>query len=216
MRLKDDLIPFGFEIRRYAAENCKDLIRIHAAAFPGSMLTALGETVLRRYYEWLTSCPLVMALYIAASPIECLGFCAVSHGQTGNDFFRNNGLYLLTHLLGRPEQFLRKRFWLGIVSILLRCIEPNRIKRMQGKGTRSAGRGEARLTVIAVHPQFWGCGVAPALLLVAEKSARDHGYEQIGLTVNRDNARAIRFYQRYGWRKAAARGIGQYSMVKQL
>jgi len=73
----------------------------------------------------------------------------------------------------------------------------------------------AGLITLHVDPGGWQCevitlssrsaqrGVGAALLAAAERFARDHGCRRVFLTTTNDNTRAIRFYQRRGWRFAA-------------
>lgn len=55
--------------------------------------------------------------------------------------------------------------------------------------------GTRYLDQLVVAPEFWGSGVAAALLAEA-KLLSPAGLE---LLVNKDNARAIRFYRKYGF-----------------
>jgi putative acetyltransferase len=54
------------------------------------------------------------------------------------------------------------------------------------------------LDQVVVAPEYWGSGIAPALLDEAKRLSPD-GLE---LLVNKDNARAIRFYQKHGFEYA--------------
>lgn len=54
---------------------------------------------------------------------------------------------------------------------------------------------------ISLKKAWWGCGAAPALMEAILKFARDNGFEQLNLEVRSDNARAIRLYEKYGFRK---------------
>jgi ribosomal protein S18 acetylase RimI-like enzyme len=60
-----------------------------------------------------------------------------------------------------------------------------------------AGIGELRM--LNVHPQWWGTGVAAALLVRAESEMAAMGYHDAYLWVLEGNARARRFYRRQGW-----------------
>lgn len=54
------------------------------------------------------------------------------------------------------------------------------------------------LDQIVVAPEMWGSGVAGALLAEAKRISP----EGLDLLVNKDNARAIRFYEKHGFRYA--------------
>jgi putative acetyltransferase len=55
--------------------------------------------------------------------------------------------------------------------------------------------GAHELEQIVVAPEFWGKGIAEAMLA----DARQISPERIVLTVNRDNPRAVAFYRRQGF-----------------
>ena len=63
---------------------------------------------------------------------------------------------------------------------------------------RMSHRGEFG---IAVRKVWWGCGVASALMKEILKFAEANGFEQLNLEVRSDNARAIRLYEKFGFRK---------------
>ena len=46
-----------------------------------------------------------------------------------------------------------------------------------------------------------GCGAASALTEAVLAFAKENGFEQLNLEVRSDNARAIRLYEKYGFRK---------------
>ena len=52
---------------------------------------------------------------------------------------------------------------------------------------------------IYVAPAAWSSGVGQALWKAASRDLRDQGYRSVTLWVIRDNARAIRFYERSGF-----------------
>lgn len=56
------------------------------------------------------------------------------------------------------------------------------------------------LEQIVVAPQFWGKGIAEAML----EDARRLSPDRIILTVNRDNPRAVAFYRRQGFAETGA------------
>lgn len=54
---------------------------------------------------------------------------------------------------------------------------------------------------ISVRKAFWGCGAAQALMERILDFAEENGFEQLDLEVRSDNVRAIRLYEKYGFRK---------------
>ena len=66
------------------------------------------------------------------------------------------------------------------------------------KPRRMSHRGEFG---ISLKKAWWGCGAASALTEAVIAFARENGFELLELEVRSDNARAIRLYEKYGWRK---------------
>ncbi|MEZ2419177.1 GNAT family N-acetyltransferase [Luteibacter sp. RCC_6_2] len=68
------------------------------------------------------------------------------------------------------------------------------------------GTTVARLYSIATAPQAQGKGVGSALIHASENAARGHGCRSLRLEVRKDNAVAIRLYERLGYVR-----IGEYA-----
>ena len=73
-------------------------------------------------------------------------------------------------------------------------------------GTASLNRKHKRMRHrgefgISVKKAWWGSGAASALMEAILAFARENGFEQLNLEVRSDNIRAIRLYEKYGFRK---------------
>lgn len=73
-------------------------------------------------------------------------------------------------------------------------------------GTASLNRKQNRMSHrgefgISLKRAWWGCGAGSALMEAILTFARENGFEQLNLEVRSDNARAIRLYEKYGFRK---------------
>lgn len=77
---------------------------------------------------------------------------------------------------------------------------------MAGFITRDRATGH--IDQLAVASAYWGAGAAHALIVETKRAAT-----RLHLDVNQDNARAIRFYEREGFRRTAA-GINPGSGMK--
>ena len=54
---------------------------------------------------------------------------------------------------------------------------------------------------ISLKRAWWGCGAAAAMTEAALAFARENGFVQLDIEVRSDNVRAIRLYEKYGFRK---------------
>lgn len=66
------------------------------------------------------------------------------------------------------------------------------------KPRRMSHRGEFG---ICVRKAYWGCGAASALTEKILAFAEENGFDQLNLEVRSDNLRAIRLYEKFGFRK---------------
>lgn len=66
------------------------------------------------------------------------------------------------------------------------------------KPRRMRHRGELG---ISLKKAYWGCGIASALMEEILCFAKANGFAQLDLEVRSDNTRAIRLYEKYGFRK---------------
>jgi len=70
---------------------------------------------------------------------------------------------------------------------------------------RSPGDGTtAELRYLGVRPDAWGQGAGTSLLLSAAELLREAGFARVVLEVYADNLRAVRLYEKLGWRRAGA------------
>ena len=73
-------------------------------------------------------------------------------------------------------------------------------------GTASLNRKPRRMShrgefAISLKKAWWGCGAASALTEAVLAFAKENGFEQLNLEVRSNNARAIRLYEKFGFRK---------------
>ncbi|AEK72049.1 acetyltransferase [Thermococcus sp. 4557] len=74
---------------------------------------------------------------------------------------------------------------------------PGFISSTSGSGRLE--RGDYYVSNVAVYPEFRGKGIGKALMLEAERLAKESGAERIVLDVERDNERAIAIYKKLGY-----------------
>lgn len=69
--------------------------------------------------------------------------------------------------------------------------EPGKPGRMRHRGVFG----------ISLKRAWWGCGAASALTEAVLAFARENGFAQLDIEVRSDNVRAIRLYEKFGFRK---------------
>ncbi len=73
-------------------------------------------------------------------------------------------------------------------------------------GTASLNRQPRRMNHrgvfgISLKKAWWGCGAASAMMEAVLAFAKENGFEQLNIEVRSSNTRAIRLYEKYGFRK---------------
>ena len=70
--------------------------------------------------------------------------------------------------------------------------------------------GLAHISMVAVHPDRWGHGLAALVLHVAQHEARKRGFARAQLWTHETNRRAQRLYERHGWAASGRTKIDDY------
>lgn len=195
-------------------DDLADIARVHVAAFPKSALTRLGSEAVRRYYLWQLEGPHEHWFRGAWVGDRLVGFCVsgVSRGALGG-FLQANRAFLALQLLVRPWLW-GSPLVLDRLKVALRSLGGIR-KRLASQVVRSSFRSWGILS-IAVLPECRGNGTARALMEDAEAEAKRRGFRHMHLTVDVKNERAIRFYEKLGWKKVLESGEWKGTMTKQL
>jgi RimJ/RimL family protein N-acetyltransferase len=71
--------------------------------------------------------------------------------------------------------------------------------------------GLGEVTHIYLHPSAWGQGIGRDLMLRAEKSLRESGFDEAVLWVLEGNERAERFYRTAGWKADGDRKLDDFA-----
>jgi len=194
---------------------------LHAAAFPDSALTKLGLEAVRRYYEWQLNGPHDVDALGAFHGDRLVGFCfsGIFRGAMSG-FLQRNWLFLTVCVLIRPwliiNPIFRERAILA-VNILKRLLRQliKRRRKLTHQGSPASSKSYGILS-IAVDPNYQGLGIGRMLMEYSEAIAREKGFSEMDLTVNPQNEKAIRFYERLGWEKVVNEGRWTGLMRKRL
>ena len=133
----------------------------------------------------------------AEDAAELLDFLKIVGGETENLSFGAEGVPLD---LESEQAFLGKQYESADnVQYLARAngeiIGTANLNRKPRRMRHRGGFG------ISLKKAWWGTGAASALMEAVLAFARENGFEQVNLEVRSDNIRAIRFYEKFGFRK---------------
>ena len=145
----------------------------------------------------LNSVPFVIERARAEDGAALLQYLKIIGGETNNLSFGPEGVPLSVeaeegYLRAQEDSADNVQYLAKVDGEIIGTASLNR------KPNRMRHRGEFG---ISLKKAWWGCGAASALVEKILAFARENGFEQLNLEVRSDNARAIRLYEKLGFRK---------------
>lgn len=133
----------------------------------------------------------------AEDAVALLDYLKIVGGETENLSFGAEGVSLdleaeQDHLRMQSESTDNVQYLAKVKDEIIGTASLNR------KHKRMSHRGVFGITL---KKAWWGCGAASALMEAILAFAKENDFEQLNLEVRSDNARAIRLYEKYGFRK---------------
>lgn len=192
------------KILKMRNEDLIDVARVHINAFPKSFLSKLGIGAIRRYYEWQMIGPHNHYNIVAELDGKLVGFCVggISRGAMIG-FLKKYRFYLAIKLLSKLYLLFHKDFFAKFVfavKLFLKKIFFNEESKAKTRISDSYG-----ILAICVLKEVQGLGVAKELMIESENKAKREGFKYMHLTVDSDNTRAIKFYEKLGFVKVLER-----------
>lgn len=168
---------------------------------PASRMEFIGQrqkgTIRRREVLKLNNSLFVVERARAEDAAALLNYLKIVGGETENLSFGAEGVSLdleaeQDHLRMQSESTDNVQYLAKVKDEIIGTASLNRKhKRMSHRGVFG----------ISLKKAWWGCGAASALMEAILAFAKENGFEQLNLEVRSDNARAIRLYEKYGFRK---------------
>ena len=168
---------------------------------PASRMEFIGQrqkgTIRRREVLKLNNSLFVIERARAEDAAAMLNYLKIVGGETENLSFGAEGVSLdleaeQDHLRMQSESTDNVQYLAKVKDEIIGTASLNRKhKRMSHRGVFG----------ISLKKAWWGCGAASALMEAILAFAKENDFEQLNLEVRSDNARAIRLYEKYGFRK---------------
>lgn len=182
-----------------------DVAACQVACFPDSLATKLGKGYVQKSLEWFLDHPRRFLFHVMKDG-KVAGYCGgfmpsrlgdgSSSGMLQHAFSKAiKGILVKPWLAFHPEVVQYYPFiWRNIKRKFTSSLQP-----APSIGTAQPFKPYVGLVVIGVHPKFRGSGVAQTLMAEFEKRALMLNQCETYLTVKKDNPRAIKAYQKFGW-----------------
>lgn len=183
-----------------------DIARCHMECFSTSLATRLGKSYVEQTFDWYLDHPRRFLFYVEDQN-KVVGYCGgfvpskagdgSSSGMLQHAFNKAiKGLLLHPWLLFHSEVAQHYRFlWRNIKRKLTGKIKP----AVPVKNENAPFKPYCGLVVIGVHPDYRGRGIAQQLMTEFEKRAKDLQQNELILSVKKNNIRALKAYQNFGW-----------------
>jgi len=219
-------ISVMYEIKWSEKKDLKIIAQCHRSAFPKSLSSKMGISYLKKMIEWYISDSKKFLFHVEENGI-CIGYCG--------------GMIIDgTQPMGSASGMLQYSFNEAVMAFALRpwlifhpefkekySLVKKNIKTKLGKKKITAKKDdkkndiakkdkfetESGLVVIGVANEYLGKGYGTTLLKEFEKKTKEMKIKKMGLAVKSDNHRAIKSYERNGW-KVDKENMGYFEMVK--
>lgn len=178
----------GMTVRPLELADVRSAARLHAEAFPGFFLSALGPAFLREFYRGFVTDAAAVTV-VALDGVGNIVGVVVGSTQPGGFF----------------KRLVRKQFLGFIVASVLAVVRhprslPRLLKAVLYRGDVPVDVSGALLSSICVSPNAQNAGVGSVLIHAWTDALRERGLTRAYLTTDRvDNDAANQFYVRAGW-----------------
>ncbi len=191
-------------IKNSQRETLPEIADCHMACFPASLATRLGKRYVKKSLEWFLVNPNRFLFHIIDNEKVvgyCGGFMPVKIGDGSSSGMLQHafneavkGLVTRPYLIFHAEVRQHYPFlWMNIKRRVTGKAKPFKPAATQ------VFKPFVGLVVIGVLPAYRGQGLAQQLMTQFEENARQFQQNEVVLSVKKDNARAIKAYNNFGW-----------------
>jgi ribosomal protein S18 acetylase RimI-like enzyme len=191
-----------FEVRKMHPEDVTDWLPLHQQAFAGSLGVQLGKRYLYSFLNWFVTSPGTINLAAITPNQQIVGYVFGGPSEYGTRLNRDLFLNIVVAILTHPWVLVKKGFVLQIPSrlqsLLGRTVQWHPIQRSPSNSAEDSAN-MFRLVGIGAGPDYQRKGIGRRLITSFEEYVWAAGYDQIQLSVYRDNVSARALYETCGW-----------------
>ena len=177
----------------------------HIKSFPGRFMTEMGKTWLCALYRFFIMHKKSICQVTVYIDGKIIGL-AVGGDQNIRDEFLSTALCRYPHII----------FWKFLSNrIVRRVLLQELARKLHRKNTAALSKktqlsnsriSSGSLLSICVLPDYEGAGIAGKLIESFQLACKTEGYEQLTLSVLKENSHAAAFYKKHGWRQNGISG----------
>jgi GNAT superfamily N-acetyltransferase len=194
-------------LRHSSQEHLDAIADCHIKCFPSSLSTKLGKAYVKKTLEWFLASEYRFLFHVQDDNNMVVGFCGGFAPQKIGD---GSASGMLQYAFNEAIKGVLKKPWLifnNEVREQYPLIWKNVKRKIFKPGTatipqspKQAFKPLVGLVVIGVEPSSRGNGIAQQLMTEFEANASRLKIDQLVLSVKKDNARAIKAYENFGWK----------------
>lgn len=217
------------EIKYSVKEDLKKIARCHKSAFPDSLSSKMGIRYTAKMLEWYISDEKRFLFHIEEKK-ECIGYCGgmiidgtqESGSASGMMQYSLNEAFIAfmfrPWLIFHPE--FKEKSGLIKKNIKLKFKRKPKVKTLiknldENFRKEKPYEAETGLVVIGVASEYQGKGYGAMLLKEFERKTDKVKIKKMGLAVEVNNEKAIRSYEKNGWKKVKQKD-DYFEMIKYL
>jgi GNAT superfamily N-acetyltransferase len=191
-----------------SSSDIEQVISCYRTCFPNSFSVRLGGSYIRKMFEWYLAADNRYLLHVCEEH-NVIGFCG---GFLPRYFGDGSTSGMLQFAMREAVIGVLKKPWLLLHPEIVRMyplLFRNVRRKIIGAGNQTNVKSQestppnkqrAGLVVIGVLPEYRGKGIFELLMKKFEEEAVARGAEELDLSVKKDNTRAVKAYQRSGWK----------------
>ena len=195
-----ETLQLDFHIRKMTYKDLPSVARVHKKSWREDHFSSrLSLPLLEIYYEYILKYN--SYCFVAERNSKVIGFgVGGSNTRTAiKEFLDDNFLSMVVTVIKNPS-FIFSRIK-NYITIMTSSSKVNSFAKV-------------RFLALAVDPDIEGKGIGAALMKHLEDAVRKDGHEYLGLSVHKDNKRAIELYHRLGWKAEKKEGSALYYIMK--
>jgi ribosomal protein S18 acetylase RimI-like enzyme len=200
-KINDDAV----KVTQASEVHIPGMVHCHIKSFPRRFMTEMGCHWLCALYRFFIRHPESICWVAVDVNSKVIGL-AVGGDPNIREEFLASALVRYPHLI----------FWKFLSKKLVRRVLIHELVRKlhrkntaaRSTDTKSSGTGirSGNLLSICVLPDYKGTGVGGKLIESFQLACKAEGYEQLTLSVLKENSRAVAFYKMHGWHQSDISG----------
>lgn len=195
-----------FTTRHTTTDELLDIADCHLVCFPHSLATRLGKKYVQKSLEWFLVNPNRFLFHVMLDGKVagyCGGFVPAKAGDgSSSGMLQHAFKEAIKGIATRPFLLLHsevRQYYPFLVMNVKRKLT-GKAKPFKPEDATKPFKKFVGLVVIGVHPNHRGSGLAQQLMATFEEKVREFKQNELVLSVKKDNGRAIKAYENYGWK----------------